>query len=570
MYSVQLKAWIDLQVDARLNQVLQGSLDSEIHAARQDCAAALQSSDITQRELNTVMNAQAQLLNVVEGLSEEMARLKACQLDAQLSTALHGGANASARGEVLATVEKVMSTVDDLKRSVSRGESECTAERVGRAEAGLDELRRLFEQHKVAVFEFTRLHDEHSSELSEAANVVTSTRREVDDLTRLLHQLDQRFSSLEEKMRSESARDQRALTVQSDLEGRLEALRLDVRGMSTQASLEVCLEQSKIEITKQVMECESRLGEDLGALQRRVMAELRSESAASLRDEAATRGDLNARFEEIRREILDVATKQVSDSEVRLGDALGSLQQRLVSELRAETTAAFRSEAAAVAALDEQIWLTDQRLGQRIDELLHLRIRDVEREVVSERRHAQGHGSPAVQVMTKYVDHPSIGRDATVRTVHVRPGVDRFVESMRDAHDGVTTETVVEYFDGSVGSCSPQSSVAGESYSGGRTTERQIQIGGRRTDASVDGGRHRIRGDTLLEIAQRERSGMEEHGRSGHHEAEENVFDGMSKSWDARRHEVSREREVHQRRNISAGTLTMAGVAADALMGDHS
>merc|ERR1712136_547855 len=154
---------------------------------------------------------------------------------------------------------------------------------------------------------------------------------------------------------------------------------------------EACLEQSKIEIRKQVMECESRLGEDLAALQRRVMAELRSESAASLRDEAANRGDLDARFEEIRREILDVARKQVSDSEVRLGDELGSLQQRLISELRAETTAAFRSEAAAVASLDEQIWLTDQRLGQRIDELLHLRIRDV----VAERRHAQ-HTSPIV------------------------------------------------------------------------------------------------------------------------------------------------------------------------------
>merc|ERR1712136_253486 len=165
---------------------------------------------------------------------------------------------------------------------------------------------------------------------------------------------------------------------------------------------EACLEQSKIEIRKQVMECESRLGEDLDALQRRVVAELLSESAASLRDEAANRGDLDARFEEIRREILDVARKQVSDSEVRLGDELGSLQQRLISELRAETTAAFRSEAAAVAALDEQIWLTDQRLGQRIDELLHLRIRDVEREVVAERRHAQQtHPSP-VAVMAKY------------------------------------------------------------------------------------------------------------------------------------------------------------------------
>jgi len=37
---------------------------------------------------------------------------------------------------------------------------------------------------------------------------------------------------------------------------------------------------------------------------------------------------------------------------------------------RGEITTAFKSEAAAVAALDEQLWLTDQRLGQRIDELV--------------------------------------------------------------------------------------------------------------------------------------------------------------------------------------------------------
>merc|ERR1712118_433771 len=68
------------------------------------------------------------------------------------------------------------------------------------------------------------------------------------------------------------------------------------------------------------------------------------------------------------------------DFEFRLTHSLQSLrseliqdiakqQQRLVSELRGEITTAFKSEAAAVAALDEQLWLTDQRLGQRIDEL---------------------------------------------------------------------------------------------------------------------------------------------------------------------------------------------------------
>jgi len=58
----------------------------------------------------------------------------------------------------------------------------------------------------------------------------------------------------------------------------------------------------------------------------------------------------------------------VEESQTRLSEDIMALQQRLMADLRNETTAAFRSEAAAVAALDEQLWLTDQRLGQRIDE----------------------------------------------------------------------------------------------------------------------------------------------------------------------------------------------------------
>lgn len=57
--------------------------------------------------------------------------------------------------------------------------------------------------------------------------------------------------------------------------------------------------------------------------------------------------------------------------EGRMLQGSGQHQERQISELRSETSTAFRSEAAAVAALDEQLWLTDQRLGQRIDEIVH-------------------------------------------------------------------------------------------------------------------------------------------------------------------------------------------------------
>eukprot|EP00933_Yihiella_yeosuensis_P029011 TRINITY_DN22750_c0_g1_i1.p1 TRINITY_DN22750_c0_g1~~TRINITY_DN22750_c0_g1_i1.p1 ORF type:complete len:1048 (+),score=226.39 TRINITY_DN22750_c0_g1_i1:382-3144(+) len=48
---------------------------------------------------------------------------------------------------------------------------------------------------------------------------------------------------------------------------------------------------------------------------------------------------------------------------------MSTLQRRASAELRIEVRTAIRNEAAAVAALDEQLWLTDQRLSQRIDEV---------------------------------------------------------------------------------------------------------------------------------------------------------------------------------------------------------
>jgi hypothetical protein len=91
--------------------------------------------------------------------------------------------------------------------------------------------------------------------------------------------------------------------------------------------------------------------------------------------------DLQADVADLRRLQELRAEEFKPDFEFRLTHSLQSLrneliqdiamqQQRLVSELRGEITTAFKSEAAAVAALDEQLWLTDQRLGQRIDELV--------------------------------------------------------------------------------------------------------------------------------------------------------------------------------------------------------
>lgn len=426
----------------------------------------------------------------------------------------------------------------------------------------------------------------HANELSEVADVVRCARSEVDDLTRLVRMLDQRVSSLSEELRSESMKEnlQRELTMStSQHDERLQAMRLEMNSMVTQSSLEVCLEQIKTVLSKQVVESESRLGENLGALQRRHMAELRAEP----RSDAITRLDLSTRLEEVQREIFKEMTRQVEASEVRLGEELGGLQQRLISELRAETTAAFRSEAAAVASLDEQIWLTDQRLGQRIDELLHLRIRDVEREVVAERRHAQ-HTSPIV-VKRAPSSVKGVDRSPT-RTVHIRPGGERVVESIHHEvqHEhGGTTETV-EYSDGEARR-SPRAlvteyhvEVSAENVDrdsqiahGETHAERRVNMGGRSHDLyGKDGSRHgRTTGETLWEMSQNEGSGVEDSGRRGHTvihtRTHERPFTGtFLASLDTEARDRERESDgTESHRSFRGGLMSMASEAADSVVG---
>jgi len=284
-YGVQLKAWIDVQVDSRLNFVLQGFLEGDLAAVCDESSATLAVVQRMHDEIDVLKNTQAKLLAVVEGISEELARLKtvvaACQLVAQLKTAVSGGGQV--REELVAAVEKVMAIVDDLKNgvSVSREQDIEWAERLAATESVVEDFRRLHEKHEASFGDLTRLHNEafgrhqrSTGELISAVETLVDMKQDLSGFMAMVRRLEDRFQTV------------------------------------------------RAEVTA-----------------------------------------------EVREEVREDVRRLVDDSQVRLGEDLVAFQEQLIAELRAETKAAFRSEAAAVAALDEQLWLTDQRLGQRIDEL---------------------------------------------------------------------------------------------------------------------------------------------------------------------------------------------------------
>eukprot|EP00427_Karlodinium_veneficum_P010308 CAMPEP_0169092612 /NCGR_PEP_ID=MMETSP1015-20121227/16999_1 /TAXON_ID=342587 /ORGANISM="Karlodinium micrum, Strain CCMP2283" /LENGTH=427 /DNA_ID=CAMNT_0009153203 /DNA_START=61 /DNA_END=1344 /DNA_ORIENTATION=- len=73
-YSVQLKAWIDMQVDQRLNLVFRSALDTELAILQQDVASALTGVGKLETDIEVLKGTQAKMCAVVEGISQEMSR----------------------------------------------------------------------------------------------------------------------------------------------------------------------------------------------------------------------------------------------------------------------------------------------------------------------------------------------------------------------------------------------------------------------------------------------------------------------------------------------------------------
>mmetsp|Transcript_68668 Transcript_68668/g.128110 ORF Transcript_68668/g.128110 Transcript_68668/m.128110 type:complete len:550 (-) Transcript_68668:97-1746(-) len=325
VYSVQLKAWIDLQVDQRLGQVL----DGELAAVRREAANAVGAGTRAEVEVRSITEAQTKLLDVVSGISEEIGRLKAAITACQLSTQLHTAAGMGSQNEdTVMAVEKATTALEELRLSVNtiQVQDNATAAELGRHDVAIQELRRLTEHH------FQR----YNSELTDATGAMKGTKREVNELITLVQRMENRFTSwraeVAEELRSHEERRRTELTAHGGLE--------------------------------------NRLAEEFSTLQRRLAAELRGEMTAALQKEAFTQSDLQMALDETKREM----RRLVSEAQGRNEDELREMsrgQHRQISDLRVEISAAFKSEASAVAALDEQLWLTDQRLGQRIDELVH-------------------------------------------------------------------------------------------------------------------------------------------------------------------------------------------------------
>lgn len=187
----------------------------------------------------------------------------------------------------------------------------------------------------------------------------------------------------------------RAEEYEARLEGRLESLRSELQVVMPEKLQVVsgrvdALQQAAtkdIEAAQQgledLMHLVQRLDQCFGAFRAEVAKEL--DAAQSVASEGTAEAE--SRLQQLRDGLLshESAHKELREElivEVREGrdeveswqgnfrEEVETLQRKLAADIRGEVRALLKTDQNAIAMLDEQLWLTDQRLGQRIDELV--------------------------------------------------------------------------------------------------------------------------------------------------------------------------------------------------------
>lgn len=459
------RAWIDAHVDARVDQAVGLRAEQAFHQlvdrelsnlasmarreAQSAASAALQQAEQRQRrvegEVRCMWDAQARVLALFESISRDAERFFV---------------NGRVRSEAVSTVEKVMSTIDELRRTVEQ-DGDGSAARFRHHDTAISELRRAHAEetarYKAGLAELQRLQAEASArqrqcfdELASACAMMAGTRQEASDLGQVVQRLELKLSTWRAELATEVSEEVRAATAAREAEAEVEKLKIESLQRDATASaaakieLEARIEGMRLEISNLAAskeDFEARFKDSQQWLARRVESiytgplkeleglhheheslaqhmqraerwrtdiqkEIRALMSTREQDALALsglRGEIEGRIERLQVELATIAATRDS-YEFRLRETneefrksmdawmsnnqeeLAALQRRLAAEMRAEIRSSLKSEQSAIAAIDEQLWLTDQRLGQRIDEVAHAQERSAVMVQVNESR----------------------------------------------------------------------------------------------------------------------------------------------------------------------------------------
>jgi len=321
--------WVDMQVNSHLKLAMR-DVDSEIASVRQESRSAL---DLARRQEGFGASFERLVTSVEEKIRHETADL---------------------HKQTLASIEGLLQTVEELKQTVSHQERNALHREntfVQEQHAEIIEMRRLHrendklhkalqQQHQLALAEFRHLQSEHKHELES----LMEDKRKLDQQQ---HQLElaeiHRFQNEHKSGMEILMEDKRKLDEM-----------LSGRGIKAWGNEQ---ERKVLTLGRELSEQEKLQKQQLANLQREIRGHIESQLGAF-------RSELSSIAKQ---SDLDEIERRFEKTQRRLGEDLLAHQQKQISELRSETTAMAKKEAALVRALDEQLWLCDQRLGQRMD-----------------------------------------------------------------------------------------------------------------------------------------------------------------------------------------------------------
>ena len=397
--SPALRSWVECLVDNRVDQAMRLLQDGEIgqflEQARQETHLASQNAS---RGIQQADEARRKLESQVRGLAEGQSRLLAIVENLSGDTDRQFSSSSQAKAEALATVERVVSTVNELRLTVEQ-DGDVVANRLREHGLAIDDIRRSvaedFARLRAAWSELQKQSADAISrqrqsgdDIAATAASVDATRHELAELARLVQSLDRKLSSWKSEVKVEVLEEVSASSAINEADKlKLDSLHRELAQMaSARIDLESQIERLKVEMaTLAKPELESRVRDMQHTLSRRLddvessCEHLRSEMSAAM----GTRVEnLDARLQEAhqglsrRFDALQVAAaedvesarleiKKLSTLVKRVEDKQASLLEEVSGEVRASAVALRDEGASSSSELSRK--LAD--MGSRLDQM---------------------------------------------------------------------------------------------------------------------------------------------------------------------------------------------------------
>jgi len=390
-----LRTWVEFQVDARINQALRDLAEGELFAgcrpaaapheeqSLRDTATVERASEVAaeaerlcrhlEEEVRIVSQAQARILEVINGLSGKVDKFGGesdCpSAEADGRRLFISGLPQEAPGGDRAAMDHMELRISEVRDEVSQRQNQCsdklasaldvlagTQREVGMLAQAFDRLDfRVSEREAAAGAAADRrvdaaseaAADRHTTFQAESTQI-SSLGSEVGVLREAQGRLEARLERLDRDVSSSHQG-------RKDLESRFEGLRTDLAGaVVTREELRQGIEELATEVADALATTKEEL------LQSSPQVQATSSSTTALPNVRA--------LEQLVEESQQGLVEKVEAWQALLDKEVAS-QRKSMNDLNADVRLAMKGEDAAVVKLDEQLWLTDQRLGQRLDEL---------------------------------------------------------------------------------------------------------------------------------------------------------------------------------------------------------